>query len=93
MYTDLIMTNHSNREWQDDETFDLPFPTEAMKIIVCRSRGSLKGIQIYMDVGTDNTGYSGLLGRYILQLKWNNILNVFVANKLKQKEDKQNTEN
>ena len=92
MNTDLIMTNHSNREWQDDETFDLPFPTEAMKIIVCRSRGSLKGIQIYMDVGTDNTGYSGLLGRYILQLKWNNILNVFVANKLKQKEDKQNTE-
>jgi hypothetical protein len=37
--------------------------------------------------------WAGLLGRYILQLKWNNILNVFVANKLKQKEDKQNTEN
>jgi hypothetical protein len=38
-----------------------------------------------MDVGTDNTGYSGLLGRYILQLKWNNILNVFVANIIKTK--------
>ena len=80
MYTDLVMMNHSNREWQEDEIFDLPFPTEAMKIRICRSRGSLKGLQIYMDVGTDNTGYSGLLGRYTLQLKWSKIpLNVFVA--------------
>ena len=62
MYPDLILTNLSFRKWKENEVCDLPYPKQEMKIKICRSNGSLKGLQFYLDVDSPATGYSGLLG-------------------------------
>ncbi|CAC5406699.1 unnamed protein product [Mytilus coruscus] len=62
MYPDMILEDLTFRQWNDGEICDLPFPSKQMKIKACRSDGSLRGLQFYIDASTPNTDYSGILG-------------------------------
>ncbi|VDI01991.1 Hypothetical predicted protein [Mytilus galloprovincialis] len=62
MYPDMILEDLTFRQWNDGEIADLPFPSKQMKIKACRSDGSLRGLQFYIDASTPNTDYSGILG-------------------------------
>lgn len=66
MYPDMILEDLTFRQWNDGEIADLPFPSKQMKIKACRSDGSLRGLQFYIDASTPNTDYSGILGMRIL---------------------------
>lgn len=65
MYPDMILEDLTFRQWNDGEIADLPFPSKQMKIKACRSDGSLRGLQFYIDASTPNTDYSGILGMHI----------------------------